>query len=140
MTPTKRDLDRMNGVHPDLVLVVKEGFAIFPEAFADFPSFRVFVIEGVRTPEKQAEYVKAGVSWTMNSMHLIQPDGYAHAVDLGVQAGGAMRWEFSVYERLWRDCMRIASIRLDVPIAWGGDFKSASGKPLMDGPHFQLGS
>ena len=40
------------------------------------------VREGVRTPETQKEYVAKGVSKTMASKHLIQPDGYGHAVDL----------------------------------------------------------
>lgn len=126
-----RDVDRLRGVHPDLVHVVEYAFGLFPDAFhEDAPSLRVFVIEGLRTIERQREYVKTGASRTMNSRHLT-----GHAVDLGIQADGAMRWEFPLYQRLWLKCMRPASVRLGIPVDWGG---VAFGPRFIDGPHFQL--
>ena len=50
------------GVHPDMILVGAHVYSFFKD-------FMVF--EGMRTKEKQAEYVKKGVSWTNNSRHLI---------------------------------------------------------------------
>ena len=122
-----RDKQRLNGVHPDLVKVYARCCELFPIAFAATPSFKLFVIEGVRTRKTQAEYVKAGVSWTDNSLHLV-----GMAVDLGVQANGRMRWEFPVYQKLWEDVVRVAADECDVAIFWGGNWKQ------KDGPHFQL--
>ena len=67
-------LKRMAKTHPDLRKVVLKAMSY---QIMDFS-----VIEGIRTKDKQAAYVKAGVSKTMNSKHLLQPDGYSHAVDL----------------------------------------------------------
>jgi len=128
-----RDRDRLKGVHEDLIHVVEFAFGLFPDAFKDTPSFRVFVIQGLRTREQQAEYVRIGASHTMNSRHLT-----GHAVDLGVQEGGAMRWEFPVYEKLWETCVLPAAVKLGVNVEWGGKFRTSKGKPIMDGPHFQL--
>ena len=64
---TPRDLDRLRGVHPDLVRVVVRARAM--DAF--------FVSEGVRTEERQRQLVREGKSRTMASRHLT-----GHAVDL----------------------------------------------------------
>ena len=53
---------KANGVHQDLILVGATVYRAFNEWM---------VFEGMRTKEKQAEYVKKGVSWTNNSRHLI---------------------------------------------------------------------
>jgi peptidoglycan LD-endopeptidase CwlK len=66
---SQRSLDRLIGVHPDLVRVVQTAISI---AKSDF-----MVIEGIRTLEKQREYFQAGKSLTMKSRHLT-----GHAVDL----------------------------------------------------------
>jgi peptidoglycan L-alanyl-D-glutamate endopeptidase CwlK len=130
MKLSARDQTRLMGVHHDLVNVTERAFYLFDEAFADAPSMRVFVIEGLRTRERQAEYVKTGASRTMNSRHLT-----GHAVDLGIQADGGMRWEFPLYQRLWLKCMQPSSVSLGIPVEWGG---VAFGPRFLDGPHFQL--
>ena len=48
------------------------------------------VDEGVRTVARQAALVKDGLTQTMQSKHLIQPDGFGHAVDL---SPSPMVWE-----------------------------------------------
>ena len=58
---SQRSLDRLKGVHPNLVKVVKRAIEISKYDF--------MVVEGLRTKETQAEYVKKGVSQTMNSRH-----------------------------------------------------------------------
>jgi hypothetical protein len=61
---------RLAGVHPDLMRVVRraaEGGAMF----------RVPLDGGRRTPERQAELMRAGKTQTLNSRHLT-----GHAVDL----------------------------------------------------------
>jgi hypothetical protein len=45
-------------------------------------AWRPLIVESVRTREQQRRKVAAGVSRTMNSKHIRQRDGCAHAVDI----------------------------------------------------------
>jgi peptidoglycan L-alanyl-D-glutamate endopeptidase CwlK len=117
MAVNKRSMDRLQGVHPDLVKVVLRA-----SERAEF-----VVTEGVRTLLRQSELVKAGASQTMRSRHLT-----GHAVDLAALVGGEVRWDWPLYTTL-AIAMKQAAAELGVPIEWGGDWKS-----LKDGPHFQL--
>ncbi len=56
----KRSRRRLKGVHPDLVKVVEECLHLMD----------ISIIEGVRSIEKQRDYVKTGASKTMKSKHL----------------------------------------------------------------------
>jgi len=114
---SQRSLKALVGVHPDLVRVVKTAIKITAVDFV--------VIEGLRTPARQAQLVKAGASRTLNSRHLS-----GHAVDLAVWLG-TVRWEFPLYQALW-DAMQAAGRTEGVPVQWGGLWRS------RDGPHFQL--
>lgn len=73
MTPTFGATSRKNleGVHPDLVKVHNAVLPIFDHSVTD----------GARTVVEQEKNVARGVSKTMDSKHLKQPDGYAHATD-----------------------------------------------------------
>lgn len=115
----QRSLSRLNGVHPDLVKVVK--LAISRSSF-DFT-----VGEGLRTEARQAELRAAGKSQTLKSRHLT-----GHAVDLWPLVNGSVTWDWKYYYPL-ADLMKQAAKDLNVPLEWGGDWKS-----LKDGPHFQL--
>lgn len=115
----KRSQDRLVGVHADLVKVINRAVAITPIDFA--------VLEGLRTPERQAQLVAAGASQTMNSRHLT-----GHAVDLGVWVNGAVRWDWPLYHRL-AGVIKQAAKDVDVAVEWGGDWKR-----FPDGPHWQL--
>lgn len=115
---SKRSEQRLIGVHPDLVRVVRRALELSTVDFA--------VLEGLRTKKRQAELVKAGASWTMNSRHLT-----GHAVDLAPFIGGAIRWDWPPFHELAR-AMDSASRELGIPIIWGGDWK------VKDGPHFEL--
>ncbi|CUI50389.1 M15 family metallopeptidase [Achromobacter xylosoxidans] len=120
-----RSLQRLDGVHPRLVEIVK--LAIQRTA-VDFT-----VVEGLRTPERQRELVAQGASQTQNSLHLQQQDGYGHAVDLAPLVGGAIPWnDWEQFRRL-ADVVKACAAALGTPVEWGGDWKS-----LKDGPHFQL--
>jgi peptidoglycan L-alanyl-D-glutamate endopeptidase CwlK len=107
------------GVHPDLVLVVREAIKITDIDFK--------VIEGCRTLERQVQLVKIGASQTMNSRHLT-----GHAVDLAALYGGKVAWDWPLYYVLG-DCVKEAARRVSIPIEWGGDWKL-----FKDGPHWQL--
>ena len=71
---SKRSRDNLNGVKPEIVAVV---FLTLKLSKVDFA-----VIDGVRTYKEQLKYFERGLSKSMNSAHLIQDDGFSHAVDL----------------------------------------------------------
>lgn len=116
---SQRSLDRMKGVHPDLVRVVKHAITLTEVDF--------LVTEGLRTLERQKELMKAGATTTLNSRHLT-----GHAVDLAAWAGGEVRWDWPLYHKI-ADAMKTAALKEAVPIVWGGDWVS-----FPDGPHFEL--
>jgi peptidoglycan L-alanyl-D-glutamate endopeptidase CwlK len=116
---SQQSLDRLRGVHPDLVKVVK--LAITKTA-VDFT-----VTEGMRTLERQKQLVAAGASKTLKSRHLT-----GHAVDLAAIVGKEVRWDWPLYGKL-AAAMKEAAAELKVTIQWGGDWKT-----FKDGPHFQL--
>ena len=75
---SQKSISRLNGVHPNLVKVVKRAIEISQIDFC--------VTEGVRTEKRQKELVAAGASQTMKSRHLT-----GHAVDLAAMVGGGIR-------------------------------------------------
>jgi peptidoglycan L-alanyl-D-glutamate endopeptidase CwlK len=115
----QRSLDRLQGVHPDLVKVVKRAIEITEVDFT--------VLEGLRTTARQQELVRAGASKTMKSRHLT-----GHAVDLGAFVAGAVRWDWPLYHKI-AAAMKQAAKDVGVPIEWGGDWRT-----FKDGPHYQL--
>lgn len=116
---SRRSIDRLAGVHPDLVAVVKRAIEITPVDFV--------VLEGLRSQARQAELVKAGSSQTMKSRHLT-----GHAIDLGAWVDGQVDWSWPLYHKI-ADAMKQAAAELGIQITWGGDWPS-----FPDGPHFQL--
>lgn len=122
-----RSLYRLEGVHPDLVACVKRAIKL---TNIDF-----MVVEGVRTLARQKELFnqRPKVTNTMQSMHLIQRDGFGHAVDLAPLENGAIPWnDFSKF-RLVAKAMQQAAAELDIKITWGGNWPT-----LRDGPHYQI--
>jgi peptidoglycan L-alanyl-D-glutamate endopeptidase CwlK len=115
----KRSLSTLEGVHPDLVKVVKKAIELTE---CDFT-----VIEGLRTKQRQAQLLKEKKTTTMNSRHLT-----GHAVDLAAWVDGTVSWDWKYYEQI-EAAMKQAALELKIPIEWGGDWKS-----FKDGPHFQL--
>jgi peptidoglycan L-alanyl-D-glutamate endopeptidase CwlK len=116
VTLTARDIQRLSGVHPDMVRVITRA-----REHADF-----IVTEGMRTVERQRQLVAAGASQTMNSRHLT-----GHAVDLAALVAGGVRWDWPLYTALGAAVKR-AAVEEQVAITWGGDWK------MRDGPHFEL--
>lgn len=114
-----RSMQRLDGVHPDLVRIVKRAIS-FSEV--DFT-----VLEGVRSEARQRKLFEAGASQTMRSRHLT-----GHAVDLGAYVAGEVRWDWPLYDKI-AEAMKIAAFKEGLPLEWGGDWVS-----LKDGPHFQL--
>jgi peptidoglycan L-alanyl-D-glutamate endopeptidase CwlK len=131
----QRSLNRLEGVHPDLVRVVKKAAALSDLDFT--------VLEGLRTVERQKQLVNQGASRTMNSRHIT-----GHAVDLAPMIGGKVSWDWPLYHRL-AEVMRAASLNEKVPIRWGGTWKLLSAiegpitakilsRSFPDGPHFEI--
>jgi peptidoglycan L-alanyl-D-glutamate endopeptidase CwlK len=114
-----RSRRRMTGVHTDLVRLVEHAIGI---STVDF-----LVLEGLRTPERQQELLAAGASRTLRSRHLT-----GHAVDLGALVKGELRWDWPLYHQI-AAAMKNAAQQLNVPVEWGGDWRT-----FKDGPHFQL--
>lgn len=118
-TLSRRSLDNLEGVHPDLVMTVKRAIRITTVDFA--------VIDGLRTVAEQKAAVERGASWTMHSRHLT-----GHAVDLAAWVDGAIAWEpWELYEAI-ADAMFKASAEVGTVLVWGGLWKQ------RDGVHFEL--
>ena len=102
---SQRSLDRLDGVKPDLVNVVKRAIELTKIDFG--------VIEGVRTEERQKELVAKGASKTMKSKHLT-----GNAVDLMAYVAGRGCWELNVYDEI-ADAVKHAAIEEGVEVKWG---------------------
>ena len=112
-----RSLQSLSGVHPDMVAVVKKAIEITGVDFT--------VIEGIRNINRQRELFKAGKSTTMNSRHIT-----GHAVDM---VPWPVDWEDLERFEVMSEAMKAAAEELEIPIVWGGDWKS-----FYDAPHFEL--
>lgn len=119
ITLGQRSLSRLEGVHPDIVKLVKRAAAISDLDFT--------VLEGLRTKERQKQLLAKGATRTMKSRHLT-----GHAVDLGVMVDGEVRWDWPLYHKLAK-VVKQAANDSGVPIEWGGDWRT-----FKDGPHWQL--
>ena len=115
-----KSLDRLKGLHPDLVKVVKRAIEITTIDFS--------VGEGLRSITRQKELYQQGATTTMNSRHLT-----GHAVDLiALDEDGKVSWDWKYYHPL-AAAMKQAAKNVGVLIEWGGDWTS-----FKDGPHYQL--
>ena len=116
---SEKSLRRLEGVHPDLVRVVKRAIEITPVDF--------LVVEGLRTKERQAYLLDAGKSRTMNSYHLT-----GHAVDIAPIVDGKVSWAWKHYYPL-ADAMFDAAKELGIKVEWGGRWRT-----FPDAPHWQI--
>lgn len=114
-----RSLSRLEGVHPDLVRVVKRAAATSDLDFT--------VLEGLRTLDRQRQLFAQKATKTMNSRHLT-----GHAVDLAPMLDGKVSWDWPLYHRLAKT-VKAAAAAEKVPITWGGDWRT-----FKDGPHWEL--
>lgn len=144
-------LARLSGVHPDLIMVVQTAITLTTQDFT--------VQEGLRSAATQKEYLARGVTKTLDSKHLLQPDGFGHAVDLVPWIAEQPRWEWPPIYNI-AAAMRAAAEQHNVAIRWGGVWdrhiadlpdtpdgladavKAYSlrhpGPDFLDGPHMEL--
>lgn len=113
---SERDLSRMEGLHPDLVRVVRR--------LASFTTIPFFVVEGLRTEKRQALLLKSGASHTMNSRHLT-----GHAICIVPVRD---TWAWPMYYKLAAQ-MKAAAKLEGVALDWGGDWWR-----FKDGSHWEL--
>ena len=149
---SQRSLDRLDGVHPKLVEVVKKAIEYTDVDFG--------VIYGVRDLETQKKLYESGKSQTMASKHLLQDDGFSHAVDVVAYIGPDVSWELNLYDDIC-DAFKQAAEEVGCAIKWGaawseGDIRTYEGtsedammayvdlrrsqgrRPFIDAPHFEL--
>jgi len=122
---SQRSIKALEGVHPDMVKVVKRAIEISKTDF--------LVVEGLRTLAKQKEYFAKGKSKTMRSRHLT-----GHAVDLcpilDTDGDGdtELSWNAKDFGPIAKAMLQAAK-ELNVLVEWGGAWTS-----FVDMPHFQL--
>ena len=123
---SKRSLNNLSGIHPDLVKVMNAAIKNAPVDFV--------ITEGVRTLKRQQELFKQGKSKCdgikNKSNHQIKSDGYGYAVDLYPLPIDYKNKE--PYKILSGHIKKVAH-ELNVKIQWGGDWKT-----LVDMPHYEL--
>lgn len=146
-----RSLKELEGVHPFLVSVVKRAVELSEVDFS--------VHDGLRTQAEQDEYLRTGVSKVKKSKHMIQADGYGHAVDLVPWVGGKLRWEWGPIYTI-AVAVRAACAETALQVRWGAvwdrhildlpdddaGLRAAvkeycdrhPGPDFLDGPHFEL--
>jgi peptidoglycan L-alanyl-D-glutamate endopeptidase CwlK len=115
----ERSLKNLDGVHADLVRVVRRA--------AELTEVDFIVTEGVRTMKRQRELVAAGASRTLASRHLT-----GHAIDFAPVVGGEVTWKWPPFF-LIADAFKRVAREQGVAIVWGGDWLR-----FKDGPHIEL--
>ena len=156
---SNRSNGNLVGVHPKLEDVTRTALEYSPVDFG--------VTEGVRTLERQKQYVEQKVSWTMDSFHLAKnrfpqydENHWGHAVDVAAYIGPRVSWEMPLYCKIasaFRDAARVHGVGL----IWGGAWhcpdirgwdgsmeelhenyiflrQSEGRRVTIDGPHFQV--
>ena len=142
-----RSIDRLGGIEPDLIEVVKTAITLTKVDFG--------VTCGMRTLAEQEALVAKGASQTMKSKHL-----EGRAVDLVAYVGSNVTWALNMYDEI-ADAMAEAARIHGVPIKWGAawsvgniaewdgsmedamnayvDLRRSQGRrPFIDAPHFEL--
>ena len=133
MALNERSKKALVGVHPQLIKVVELAHDLALQNDLDF-----IITEGCRTLATQRTYVAKGVSQTLKSRHIPGPDGYGKAVDFApvIDTDGdgdaEVTFAWPAFHPI-AECFKTAAATLQVPIVWGGDWKS-----FKDGPHIEL--
>lgn len=134
---SKKSIERLKGVHPDLIRVCMLAITLTDTDFG--------ITQGARTLEQQKALYAQGrtvpgkiVTWTLNSRHLPQADGLSHAIDFGVFLNGVYingdtADEYRHYERVV-PFFKQAAQKLGIKITCGADWPAKK----RDVPHIEL--
>jgi len=126
----KGSLEKLDTVHPDLKLVMKEVIKLTPIDFG--------ITEGIRSPERAEQLKAEGLSKAgAKSLHC-----QGKAVDIVCYNGGKITWELEFYEAVAGVVGEVCEI-LDIKIRWGGswvtgDFKLNRDMSFIDAVHFEI--
>ena len=122
----------MDGLHPDLILVLNRALQTSPHMLV--------VTEGLRTLERQRELLRIGATKTLKSRHLKQADGYGHAFDfyalVDINSDGKVSFEEMSNTRLMipiANAIKAAAKEEKVALTYGGDWRK-----FRDYVHFEL--
>lgn len=133
----KKSLQTLEGVHPNLVKVIKEAIKDTPIDFT--------VVEGVRTKERQQQLYAQGRTTKGNivtyadgvknkSNHQPKTDGFGYAIDFAPYVDGKLDWndhkKFKVIADHIVNTGKKLGIKIDAGFYWQ--------KPY-DPPHIELG-
>lgn len=125
---SNRSLEKLGTCHPDL----QKLFNII------IKSVDCTIIEGARTLETQEEYLRTGKSLTINSKHLLQRDGYSHAVDVMAYPIDWGDWKRnSMFVGYVLATANWLNIEIRSGIDWNRDFQIKD-HSFLDAPHFEL--
>ena len=136
--------ERLEEVHPALRKLV----------IAVSRQMPVFVVEGVRTLERQKQLLREKKTKTLASKHLKQNDGLGHAIDLvPCTEKGAINWkDVKAFRKLRTVVLEQAKI-LGIKVRHGADWnldevidelqipfyiKRFGRRPFVDYPHWEL--
>lgn len=142
---SEKSLNKLKGVHPDVVTVFKESIKNSPYDFR--------ITHGVRTAEEQNKLYQCGRTikglkvtncdgYIKKSNHQAKNDGYGYAVDIFicgyVKDGKYIKttsqegYEYSKLKAVAEHIKAVAK-SLNINISWGGDWTK-----FKDYPHFEL--
>ena len=133
---SRRSRERLNGVHPSLIALID--YALLDSPF----DFGIPRDGGARTEQRHRELYaigrtidthKAKVTWTLNSKHRIQADGYGHAFDIYAYVDGKASWKLKYIDAIGKHILKCAD-ELGVKVQWGITVKGIH----KDKGHFQL--
>ena len=128
-------LNRIQGIHPVLIDILKEGIKGSPYDFG------VPRLGGLRTDYDQLQLYAIGrtiqlerkpVTWTLNSNHKAKEDGYGYAFDIFVYVDGKATWDPKYYGPIADHLKKVAMDLFCGKLYWGGDWKK------KDLPHFEI--
>lgn len=145
---SQRSLDKLVGVRPELVEVVKRAIEITTVDFG--------VTEGLRTKERQIELFEKGASQIREGGTHVE----GRAVDLMAYIDDRGSWELNLYDNI-ADAVKQAAIEKNVAIRWGAAWnvpdirlwrgtmeeamnyyiderRKQNKRPFIDGPHFEM--
>lgn len=163
---SRRSLKILEGFHPEhgFMAPVVPPLANVVRRAIDYSVLDMTILKDtLRTEAEQAEFVRKRTSKTMDSLHLVQADGFVHATDIGALEHNRLSWRPDVYFDI-AEAMQLAARELDVDVIWGGCWRNINTdrdiaelhaeyiaevasrplrngkkqKPFFDGPHFEL--
>lgn len=140
-------IEKMKGVHPKLIELMKKAIGDSPYDFK--------IVQGLRTAEYQNSLYQQGRTrpgkivtkldgYNRKSNHQAKADGYGHAVDIAVcgyydQNGNYVKYttdtEMFDNKKLVEISRHVKAVakEMGLEIVWGGDWKT-----LYDTPHYEL--